>query len=536
MKLFLALCVLVHIFTDVHGTTNTLKRPRGVSLTNKVFYHESVDFTCLDGSKTISFSYVNDDYCDCADGSDEPGTSACSNGRFHCVNAGFRPKNIPSSRVNDGICDCCDGTDEWKLPGACANACMNLYKADQQQREVQSRVQNQGRVVKELYSRQGTESKEARRKELEVVEAKLIEFAERESAALADKEAIEANEKLLKDKHAEMEAALKEVDDKRLEKEASEAAFAEMDVNNDGVLTIPEVVLHKELDPDNTDEVFTEAEAATLLLTNLVSRQQFSDVVWPKIKLDFVPKLNDELKMPPPPPAEVKDESEVKEEVEPEAVEHENEDLENIDNLDNVDEDEDDFDLEGGEEVAEEGEEVKKEEGNGGIDYDDETLAVIKQADEKRDVYDTVLSEKREVESQIEKLKKQLDMDYGDDNSYQALEGKCFDYNTLEYKYTLCPFEKSTQSPLHGGSGTSLGKWGRWSGEYENKHNKQKYEHGLACWNGPARSTEVRLSCGGENKLVSVDEPSRCSYVFEFVTPCACASSDSDDAGAHDEL
>ena len=43
-----------------------------------------IDFKCDKGSMTIPLSRVNDDFCDCADGSDEPGTSACDNGHFYC--------------------------------------------------------------------------------------------------------------------------------------------------------------------------------------------------------------------------------------------------------------------------------------------------------------------------------------------------------------------------------------------------------------------------------------------------------------------
>ena len=67
---------------------------------------------------------MNDDYCDSADGCDEPNTSACSTvaaaRRFECPDEGSGATLIPASRIGDGVCDCCDGSDE---ASGCADQC-----------------------------------------------------------------------------------------------------------------------------------------------------------------------------------------------------------------------------------------------------------------------------------------------------------------------------------------------------------------------------------------------------------------------------
>lgn len=151
------------------------------------YYKPGVPFACISHpSITIPEAQINDDYCDCPDGSDEPGTSACSyispysptyvsdvSGNdpniynalpgFYCKNKGHQPSYVPFISVNDGVCDhevCCDGSDEWARVGGkiCENKCKEIGK--EWKRNDEQRQKSLGQAAK-------------RRKELVVEAAKL---------------------------------------------------------------------------------------------------------------------------------------------------------------------------------------------------------------------------------------------------------------------------------------------------------------------------------------------------------------------------
>lgn len=176
------------------------------------FYKDTTTFKCISSpSVNLPFARVNDDYCDCPDGSDEPGTSACAHlsplsphtqvdgagaaginatlalPGFYCKNKGHIPKYVPFTNVNDGVCDyefCCDGAEEWDGVGGvkCENRCQQIGKEWKKQDEArQKSLNNATKKRKELVA-------EAVRRRKEIEERVLSVQTEIEGSELKVKE------------------------------------------------------------------------------------------------------------------------------------------------------------------------------------------------------------------------------------------------------------------------------------------------------------------------------------------------------------
>lgn len=528
-------------------------RPRGVRPEAGVLYNPASDFSCLDGSNTIPFIQVNDDYCDCDDGSDEPGTSACPEGKFYCENKGHNPLVIPSSRVNDGICDCCDGSDEWDSSSTCQDTCMELGRAAREAAEARAKVAMEGFNIKQGMIKEGQNLQDERVGQVAEKEAEKAKLeAEKEAARLAKEEA-EKPEKEALDfyRQLEEEEKAKKEEEVRMKTDTdADELFNKLDTNQDNLITVDELQARPGLDTNKDGTVSLDEANFFLGGIEQFDRQSFRDVGYTLIKpyIDLGPSSwtppestpspdSGEIPTPPsdemaPPTPAAAGDPEVydpwranqakQEEMIDDAGDYEDEDEES------EEKEEEDYDIaDTQKDDTESAPEAKIEE-----KYDDRTRGLIAAADEARKNFNDIERKLRDLDRDIKNIKDVMEKDYGAENEYAVLSGQCFEYTDNEYVYTMCPFDKCTQRSKNGGADTRLGGWGEWKGPADNQYSVMKYTGGQQCWNGPARSAMVYLHCGTDNKVSAVSEPNRCEYEMHFYTPAACSKP----SLSHDEL
>ncbi|KAL9693499.1 hypothetical protein quinque_012784 [Culex quinquefasciatus] len=520
-----------------------LPRPRGVSISRASLYPAGGGkFVCLDGKRTIRWEQVNDDYCDCADGSDEPGTAACPNGVFHCTNAGYKPLNLPSSRVNDGICDCCDASDEYASAASCVNTCSELGKEDRLREKQRTEMAKMGQQMRAEMSQRGKSLKEEQRLRFAELEKSKVEaeaIRDEKASIKSDAEALESVAlKVYRDREEDARR-VKQEQEAMSNREEAEETFRKYDSNQNQLLEIVELQTRIAFDRNRDGAVTVEEAKYFLDEHDQVDLETFISLCWPKIKPFLM--MDSGLFKPPSDVDELnQEEAELQNEEDDrryeldssEPAHHYNEEEEEGTELEHEEEEDDEGldepEVGEGQVQTEQPEEAPK------VEYDPDTAELIRKANEARNHHSEADRHVREIDQEMRNIEDALNKDYGRDEEFAPLNGECINYEDREYVYKLCPFDKAIQQPKNGGSETRLGTWDRWENA---DYTAMRYSNGATCWNGPARSVLVHLECGLDTRILSVSEPNRCEYEYRVQTPASCnLNADAGKDQQHDEL
>ncbi|KAI9204913.1 glucosidase II beta subunit-like-domain-containing protein [Polychytrium aggregatum] len=471
-------------------------------------------FQCLDGSKSIAFSLVNDDYCDCPDGSDEPGTSACDGGHFYCRNEGHIGVTLSSSRVNDGVCDCCDGSDEWGQIIKCTNSCKELQAQLKKKQAEENKVRQKAAKLREQYVREAQTIQKQRKVDLANYEAELQSLTARIDVLKNLKENADAFEKYNKQVESEvserqsrrecpsklskceiregslrqrildLEQALHDIQGQLESIEGDEAQTSE------GIVKVlervrsateaPEVVEEDSSSPEDVAAVDSDDSGASVATEDPCSNPEvgFSACLWHSAsvtKQSLVQAVDGTINW------------------------------------------------QGWAKLL-----PKRL-----VSFSEDDRDLARDPSKAQSQLWEVERKRSEVENKIKDVHTRNELDMGgSERIWESLYGKCFSIDSHEYTYELCYLEKVTQKSKNGGSFVNLGKFTRWGGRKPSDtaagaYSSMMYENGETCWNGPARSVEVKLECGPDNTIVAVTEPSKCEYEMKVQTPVVCGGGDS---------
>lgn len=476
-------------------TIGSATKIRGVNPILLDRYQPDADgmFHCLnDSTIAIPADRINDNYCDCPDGSDEPGTSACSNSKFYCENEGFFPHYIPSSWVDDGVCDyekCCDGTDEPK--GKCPNRCAEFK--DKYERE---RLENNGIVDKGVEIRNGIIAK-SQHERLQIQHE-------------LDRLTHEMGDLQSKLKQLNKVKETRNLEDGKL----INNAFEDYERNLEDARKVVDLQMTQH--SDLTERVHTLEKLLQTMKDNY--NHNFND---PAVKLaahsfeDYVANKGILKNVNNDGNSKVKNQ---------------------LDELHTSFETSKDKLLD---------EWQKKQEGKKsgswfhfsaedivdaflGIRSLDESSELNKQhssvgpARLAKNIED-LESKIKECNQSITSDKQSLAKDYGPNDILRSQNG-CISHQIGEYNYRLCFTGELSQidSNRHG---VRIGHFESASFSDDGKTLISKYSGGEKCWNGPIRSAEVRMKCGLRNEILAVSEPEKCGYMVEVKSPMACQES-----------
>lgn len=449
----------------------------GVAPDDSVKYKPDEDgmFVCLNASHVrIPMAWVNDDYCDCPDGSDEPGTGACPNGRMYCANKGHFPAFISSRKVGDGVCDydlCCDGSDE--APGLCPNRCAELNKAYIEEETRKNRILENGWLLRQRLVKDAAKKKNELERELSKHNEKLTNYNQKLQVAREKLENAEI--KSAASQGSELATLLSSAKEAlRKAYEAAEASWQRSEKISDQLQDLEEILSTMEQDHNpNFNDMAVKAAI-----------NNFHDVMSNKIEVATL-RIPDDLE------AQLAILSEIESK-----VMHSN----------------------GGSGIR------------GWLIRHSILPRPVDPADlveSARESVDSLTQEVKRLEEQIKEAQEQLIFDYGADDVFRSLRDHCLKSRISDYDYEICYFKQATQ--MGTGHHASLGRFDRVI--YGDRTATFIYENGAQCWNGPKRRATVVVICGEDEELVSVTEPEKCDYRIEVLSPIVCTSPNNSEQG-----
>ncbi|KAG9293221.1 hypothetical protein G9A89_010592 [Geosiphon pyriformis] len=507
---------------------NDNTKPKGIAKSRADLYKRTPEspayWECLDGSAKIPWEAINDDFCDCTDGSDEPGTSACLNSRFFCQNRGHIPAYIEASRVNDGICEseCCDGSDEFDGQVSCPNTCKQLGIQHRQRLKELERLQTKGGEIKKDYIEFGRQKRFEWQADLERL---LIELTAAKQRVQERKEVLEKAEE--KDRILRQDTKKERENRSRALKQRITKLTQQSQKYRDQIDTLLKIL--RDLKQDHNQNYHDMA------VKTAISGYD-----------EFLKEFEEEK-------GSRQDESDDEEKGDEDQDDENDDDEEEKDTINDAEIKA--KQLQGSLPTADESSywdiisDAIKSTLNGfletfGLDNiikfslsseqyqktdDSFKYGQSKEVNKAREAHKSAETEQRDMEKRIDEINGKLERDFGRQNEWIKLDGQCFDYLSGDYTYTLCLFDKGTQKSAQDYSGTNLGSFSRWTGADSSDHPEyylsQIYENGQRCWNGPERSLKVIFECGLENKITSVTEPEKCEYMMKMNTPAVCPDS-----------